>query len=116
MKTYIQIQESERHPKKKPRVTVTAVLLDKFQDNVPKGKTRKMLEVSGRFRRLFVSRCDDHGAVDTKIRNLFGVEQYLFLECVKGGNKLIVSSNQQMNGSEVIVRRGCLYLCKVINA
>ena len=75
-----------------------------------------MLEVNGKFKRLFVSKCDNHEAVDTKIRNVFGIEQYLFLECIKGGNKLIVSSNQQMTGNDVIVRRGCLYLSKVISA
>ena len=53
--------------------------------------------------------------MDTKIRAAYGVEKYFFLECIKGGNKLVLSSNQKMNGSDIIVRRGCLYLSKVVS-
>jgi len=39
------------------------------------------------FKRLFVSKHDDYGTVDTKICAAYGVEKYFFLECIKGGNK-----------------------------
>ena len=82
-------------PKKKPRITITAVLLD-IQENVPKDNARKMLKVNEcvKFGRLLVFKCDNHEAVDTKIHNVFGIEQYLFLECVKGGNKLSAPINR----------------------
>ena len=53
--------------------------------------------------------------MDQRICAAFGITKYLFLECVKGGNKLAISSNQRMDGHDLIVRRGCLYLCKDVD-
>ena len=108
-------QKKGKASKKKPptSIPITAVLLDKFQENVPRGEARTLLKQNGYFKRLYAHKDQDHRAVDSTIRTAFNVDSYLFLECIRGGNKLIRSSNQRMNGTDVIVRRGCLYLCKV---
>ena len=59
-----------------------------------------------------MSRSDTHKDLDERISWVFGIKKYKFLECVKGGNQLIISSNQHMDGIDAINRRGCLYLCK----
>jgi len=88
------------------------MMLEKFQGDVPKGEPRKKLTDTGKEKRIYVSRGDDHQSVKEKITGAFHTENYLYLECIKGGNKLIINTNQQMDGREVIERRGCLYLCK----
>ena len=96
-------------------VTVTALLLDRYQNKVPKGASRTLLEQKKKFKKLYVTKCDTHEEIDKKIRGAFGIAKYNFLECVQGGNKLAVSSNQKMDGKDLIVRRGCLYLCKEVD-
>ena len=96
-------------------MTVTALLLDRYQSNVPKGALRTLLEKEKKFKKLYVSKCDTYEEVDKKIRGAFRITKYNFLECVQGGNKLAVSSNQKMDGQDLIIRRGCLYLCKDVN-
>ena len=98
--------------KKKRGVSVTAILLEKFQKNVPKKCSREFLRQQQRVKRLFVFRSDTHKDLDEKISWVFGVKEYKFLECIKNGNQLVISSNQHMDGLDAINRRGCLYLCK----
>ena len=101
--------------KRKHTVTVTALLLDQFQDNAPKGASRKFLEQEKRFLKIFVSKYHTFEEVDQRICGAFGITKYKFLECVKGGNKLALSSNQKMDGKDLIVRHGYLYLCKDVD-
>jgi len=108
------IKDKKKDMKKKT-VTVTAVLLEKFQENVPKKSGRAVLQWEKKIKKLFVSRTDTHNDLDERIRWVFGVNKYTFLECIKGGNKLIISSNQHMDGLDAIHRRGSLYLCKEID-
>ena len=70
------------------------------------------LQQQQKIKRLYVSRSDTYNDLHEKISWVFGVKKYTFLECVKGGNHLAISSNQHMNGLDAISRRGCLYLCK----
>ena len=63
-------------------VTVTALLLDKFQDNVPKGASRKLLEQEKGLKRLFVSKCDTYEEIDQRISGAFVITEYKFLECI----------------------------------
>ena len=98
--------------KKKRVVSVKAILLEKFQKNVPKKSSREFLQQQQRMKRLFVSRSDTHKHLDEKISWVFGVKEYKFLECIKNGNQLVISSNQHMDGVDAINRRGCLYLCE----
>ena len=104
------LTKDKKKDMKKKCVTVTVVLLDKFQENVPKKSNRALLEQKNKIKKLFVSRSDTHDNLDERIRWVFGVNEYTFLECIKGGNKLIVSSNQHMDGLDAIQRRGSLYL------
>ena len=90
--------------------TVTVVLLDKFQKNVPRECARTSLQQQQKIKKLFVSRSDTHADLDENW--IFGIKDYTFLECIKGGNQLAISSNQHMDGKDAINRRGCLYLCK----
>lgn len=103
-------ETSKRKGRKK--VTVTVMLLERFQEDVPKGVTRRKLEEEKKQMKLFVSRSDSYEDLDKRICWVFGIHDYTFLECVNNGNKLIVSSNQQMDGQDAIQRRGCLYICK----
>ena len=91
-------------------VSVYTMMLDKFQNDVPKGAARQKLEQEGKTKRMFASRTSSPQQVNEKIGVAFGTNDYTFLECIKGGNKLIISSNQAMDGRDVIERRGCLYL------
>jgi len=74
------------------------------------------MEREGRFRRLSILKSDSYAQVNMKIYEAYRISnlKYKFLECIKGGNKLVISSNQAMNGSEAILRRRCLYLCKEV--
>ena len=101
--------------KRKRTVTVTALLLDRFQNDTPKGASRKILEQEGRFKRLYITKYDTYDEVHLRVCGAYKITNYAFLECIKGGNKLAVSSNQKMNGQDLIVRRGCLYLCKDVD-
>jgi len=88
-------------------------LPDKFQEDVPKSKKRKALEADKKkMRKIFVTRTDTPSALRMKISWVFGTNDYKYLECVSSGNKLILSSNQHMNGRDAIDRRGALYLCR----
>jgi len=82
---------------------------------VPKGRERISLEAGGKLKRLYVNKDASHNDVKEKICTAYNIRSFTYLECVKGGNKLIVSSNQLMDGNEAIVRRGCLYLCKEVS-
>ena len=101
--------------RKRRTVTVTALLLDRFQNDTPKGASRKILGQEGMFKRLYITKCDTYDEVHLRICGAYNIANYTFLECIKGGNKLAVSSNQKMNGQDLIVRRGWLYLCKDVD-
>ena len=109
------LTKNKKKDTKKKTVTVTAVLLDIFQENVPRNSSRALLQQKNKIKKLFVSRSDTHNDLDKRIRWVFGIDDYTFLECIKGGNKLIISSNQCMDGLDAIHRRGSLYLCKRID-
>jgi len=89
--------------------------LDGYQENVPKGPLREELELNGKLKRISVTKETSPPQVKEKICSAYKIEDYTYLECIRGGNKLIRSSNQLMNGKEAIVRRGCLYLCKEVS-
>ena len=108
------LTKDKKKDTKKKTVTVTAVLLDKFQENVPRKSSRE-LQQKNKIKKLFVSMFDTYNDLDERIRWVFGIDDYTFLECIKGGNKLIISSNQCMDGLDAIHRRGSLYLCKGID-
>jgi len=74
------------------------------------------MQNEGRFKQLSVLKSDSYAQVNMKICGTYKISnlKYKFLECIKGGNKLVISSNQALNGSEVILRRRCLYLCKEV--
>lgn len=95
------------------KVSVKVFMLDKFQKDVPKRDKRKALEADKRkMRKIFVTRNDTPSELKMKISWVFGTNDYKYLECVSSGNKLILSSNQQMNGRDAIERRGAMYLCR----
>jgi len=48
-----------------------------------------------------------------KIAGAFHAENYLYLECIKGGNKLIISTNQQMDGRDDVGVFTCVKYFKV---
>jgi len=73
------------------------------------------MEIAGKQKRIYVTKSTSHAEVDRKIQAAFGISQYKFLECTHGGNRLKYSSNQQMDGSDAIMRRGCLYLCNEVS-
>ena len=98
----------------KRKVAVTLVLLDVLQDDIPKNSTRIELQQANRIRKIFVTRYDSRTEVKRKICSLFNVKEYTVLDCICAGSKLIVGSNQELNGADAIDRRGCLYLCKSI--
>ena len=103
-------ETSKRKGRKK--VTVTVMLLERFQESVPKAAARRKLEEEKKVKKLFVSRTDSYEDLDKCICWVFGIHDYTFLECINNGHKLVVSSNQQMDGQDAIQRRGCLYICK----
>ena len=99
--------------KRSRKVSVTVFLLDKFQEDIPKKGKRKLLEADEKkMRKIFVTRTDTPSELRMKISWVFGTNDYKYLECVSSGNKLILSSNQHMNGRDAIERRGALYLCR----
>ena len=89
-------------------------MLDKYQYDVPKSDDRKRLEYEKKVKKTFVTRHDTPSELRTKISWIFGTTNFQYLECVCSGNKLILSSNQKMNGQDAIHRRGCLYMCKKV--
>ena len=99
--------------KRSQKVSLTVFLRDKFQEGVPKKGKRKLLEADGKkMRKMFVTQTDTPSKLRMKISWVFGTNDYKYLECVSSGNKLILSSNQHMNGRDAIERRGALYLCR----
>ena len=68
----------------------------------------------GKLKRIKVRRNDTPATVRTKILGAYTVVKfdYHYLECFCYGSKLILSSNQVMNGKDAVDRRGCLYICK----
>jgi len=73
----------------------------------------KKLEKDGNTKKIYASRIDSSQQINKKIQFAFGTNDYTYLECINGGHKLLISSNQSMDGRDVIERCGCLYLFKV---
>ena len=96
------------------KVSVKVIMLDKYQHDVPRSDDRKRLEYQKKVKKIFVTRNDTPSELRTKISWIFGTSSYQYLECVCSGNKLILSSNQNMNGQDAIHRRGYLYMCKKV--
>ena len=88
-------------------------MLDAVQEKVPKGDSKKELEQTNRKLNIFMARSDSKNDVKQKICSVFNVKDYIVLECIRAGSRLIVSSNQELNGLDAIQRRGSLYLAKV---
>ena len=99
------------------KVSVTVVLLERYQKNVPRNADKKMLQDEGKYKKVFFTRADSPKEVKAKISWAFktadlAADTFSYLECTSSGSKLILSSNQLMNGNDAIERRGCLYICK----
>jgi len=90
-------------------------MLDKFQPDTPRGDARAQMISSGKAKRIQASRTHTSSEISEKISVAFGTKDFTFLECVRGGNKLIISSNQAMDGRDAIERRGSLYLFRNTN-
>ena len=90
--------------------------MDKYQENVPRGTAREEIEYDGKFKRINATNETSPAQVRERICNSYKIDQFKYLECIRSGNKLIVSSNQKMNGKDAILRRGCLYLCKEVSS
>ena len=87
----------------KRKVSVTVVFLERYQENIPRGDCRKKLENERKIKKIFVTRSDSPKEVKAKISWAFRTtEIFTYLECVSSGTKLILSSNQQMNGKDAM--------------
>ena len=90
------------------------VMLDAIQEKVPKGDSKRELEKANRIRNIFMARSNSKSEVKGKICSVFDVKEFTMLGCIHAGSRLIVSSNQELNGLDAIQRRGCLYLSHVV--
>lgn len=99
--------------KNKPRpVSVSVVMLEKFTTVIPKGKFRKQLISRGQIQTMRVTREMNHEEVHTKILKAFEISKYTVLESNGTGHGLLKASEQNIDGSYVAERRGCLYMCQ----
>jgi len=56
---------------------------------MPKGRERVSLEAGRKLKRLYVNKDASHSDVKEKICTACNIHSFMYLECVKGGNKLI---------------------------
>jgi len=74
----------EKGKTSKKRVCINVMMLEKFQNDVPKREARKPLKHNGKEKRIFASRGDSHQHIKEKINWAFHTDSYLYLECIKG--------------------------------
>lgn len=90
---------------------VKVFMLDNKQRKVPKGEERKRLEKRDQVQTVKIYREMNSDEVKEAILNTFKwVRSYTILACQSGGHSLVVSDNQDLNGEEMVKRRGPLYL------
>ena len=90
---------------------VTVVLLEKYSASVPKGKIRQDLASRGRILSIRFHRGMSSQDVQEKIEEAFTSPSFTFLEC-DSGHHLIKAAEQELNGEDVVTRKGSLYLCE----
>ena len=84
---------------------VTVVLLEKYSASVPKGKIRQDLASRGRILSIRFHRGMSSQDVQEKIEES---PSFTFLEC-DSGHHLIKAAEQELNGEDVVTRKGSLY-------
>ena len=52
-------------------------------------------------------------SIRDKIKGAFAVSNFTVLECDVTGHQLVKAADQDINGDELVARKGCLYLCEV---
>ena len=88
-------------------------MLKKLMFSIPRGKHRKDLDKAGRIqalqfkRPMTVEQC--RNVIIRGFRAL-GISDWTVLDAAD--NRLVVSKNQQLDGSATISRKGSLYLCE----
>ena len=101
----------------KPK-SITAVFLESKLPKVPRGRSRKKLEIDGRIKKLFLRRSMSSVEVKQAIFNCFSLakdKEIVFLKS-NSDNSLEVNSNQLLTGNEAINVAGCgsLYLVEEV--
>lgn len=93
-------------------VSMNVVLMKHYSRSIPKGRARKKLIDKERIKTLKFTRDMSADGIKTKILSAFKVNDYTVLACDTLSQSL-VKGEQNVNGEDVIGRRGCLYLCEI---
>ena len=108
---------SGAHAKKKKfaaklkKCSGTVVMLEKYQSRIPRGDLRQSLIDSNRIQSMMISRSMTPDEVKNIILATFGCEDFIILECAKGGY-LLKADDQVLSSQMASDRRGALYLCE----
>ena len=97
-------------------VNVKVMVLKSFSPYIPRGRPRNLLKKDGREKTLRFRRSMNSEEVRCTIARGFPHieclkdKSWTYLQC-DAENHLVVSKNQAFDGSEVISRKGSLYIC-----
>ena len=93
---------------------VKIMMLKSFSPFIPRGRPRALLKQEGReimlqFRRS-MSPQEVRNTIIRGFSKAHGLDNWTYLAC-DSDNHLFVSKNQELDGNDVINRKGCLYIC-----
>ena len=113
-----QAKKKKSIPTKSKPSNVDVVLLQKYQEDVPKGAARNKLKKCGRIQQIKLTRAMTATDVEKIIKRAFkhlGLKKFMSLGVDTTGHYLSRSTGE-LDGQQAISRRGALYLCEVLNA
>lgn len=90
---------------------VTVILLKKYHTRIPRGDFRQELVDGNCVKKIALNRTMTPNEVKGKILTTFGCEDFILLECAKGGY-LLKAKDRILTSQLAIDRRGALYLCE----
>ena len=96
---------------------IKVMILKKFSPFIPRGRPRNLLRQEGREVTLQFRRTMKPDEVqDVIIRGFPALHDlpWSYLAC-DSDNRLSMSKNQQLDGNDIINRKGCLYICPKVN-
>ena len=95
---------------------VKVMVLKSFTPFIPRGRPRNLLKQGREMQLQFRQSMCPHEVRNTVFRgfsHLETMEDWTYLSC-ESDNHLSVSKNQELDGNDVINRKGCLYLCSKV--
>ena len=110
-----QVKKKKTIPTKSKPSTVEVVLLQNYQEDVPKGAARNKLKKCGRVQQVKLTRVMAVADVERVIKRAFkhvALKQFMPLEVDTTGHYLS-RSEEDLDGQQAINRRGALYICEV---